>query len=314
MIAVRHAKEVSMTVAVVTDSTSALPLDIAQRWGIRLVSLTVTIGGQAYRDSDSLVETALANFVEDVHTAGVRPGEFLRELTTARHGDADDPVHEAVIVTVTERLSSINASARLAAGSADLPVEVVDSGSAAGGLALVAIAAAKQAKAGGSLAEVAETARNAAATVRLLGCMKSLDRLVASGRIPSMAGAATRRLGLWPMFELRKGSIRPMHPARSIAGALERIAQTCVRSEGDQYNADVADLIVLDAGLPEEADAFLAMMKQRIPTGEAFRAPFSTAMTVHTGSGVIGLAWRWRHNDVATSPQESPPSGNSQPQ
>jgi DegV family protein with EDD domain len=283
-----------VTVAVLTDTTSALPLGAAQRWGIRLVPLSVTIGGQAYRDGDAAIDTLLEQHISDVHTAGPRPGEFIRELAAARHGEPGDVVDGAVIITVAQSLSSTYASARLAAGAAGLPVEIVDSGTAAGGQALVALAAAEQARAGGSLADVAKTARDAAAAVRLVGCMRSLDRLVASGRVPGIAGAATRRLGLWPMFELRGGSIRPLRPTHNAAGALERIAGMCARSRSDRDDSVVADVIVLDSKLPAEADALLSRMRQLVPTRYALRAPFGTAMTVHTGPGVLGLAWFWR--------------------
>jgi DegV family protein with EDD domain len=283
-----------VTVAVLTDTTSALPPGTARRWGIRLVPLTVTIGGQAHRDGDGAIEALLDGHAADVHTAGPRPGEFVRELAAAQDGQRPGAADAAVIVTVAENLSSTHASARLAAGQAGMPVEVVDSGTAAGAQALVALAAAEQARAGGGLAEVARAAREAAATVRLVGCLTSLDRLVASGRVPGIARVATRHLGLRPMFELRGGSVRPLTPARGGRGARERIAGMCARGQAGRDGPAVADVVVMDSGLPGEADALLARVEERVPAGLVLRASFGSAMTVHTGPGVLGLAWRWR--------------------
>ncbi len=284
-----------MTVAVLTDTTSALPPDAAAAWGIRLVPLTLTVGGQTYRDGE-IDPKSLGDDASTLRTAGPTPGEFVRELTAAaeatRGGDGEDD--GAVIITVARSLSSTHACALLAAEASGIPVEVVDSGTAAGGQALVAIAAAQEASAGAGLAEVAKAAKDAAATVRLVGCVTSLDRLVASGRVPEIAGAATRRLGLWPMFELRGGKVRPLRPARSAEGAMDRIAGICARSGPDSGRSGVADVIVLNSGLPGDAELLRRRVRQRIHTGFELSSPFGSAMTVHTGTGVIGLAWLWR--------------------
>lgn len=289
-----------MTVAVLTDTTSALPEREARAWGITLVPLTVSVGDRTYRDGEIAPELLLADHGAVLHTAGPSPGEFVRQLGPAGGAAAvaGAAAQGALIITVAESLSSTYASARLAAASSGVPVEIVDSGTAAGGQALVAIAAAERARAGAGLAEVTKAAREAAARVRLVGCMRSLDRLVASGRIPEMVGAATRRLGLWPMFELSGGRIRPVRPARSASTAIERLADACARSASDWPDSGgvdgVADVVVLDSGLPDAATRLLARVRERVRTGYELRTPFGSAMTVHTGTGVLGLAWLWR--------------------
>jgi fatty acid kinase fatty acid binding subunit len=285
-----------VTVAVLTDSTSALPPAVAAAWRIRLVPLTLTVGSQTYRDGEVDTSTLHGDGGTSLRTAGPTPGEFVRELSAAADAapGADGGDDGAVIITVARSLSSTHASALLAADAAGMPVEVVDSGTAAGGQALVAIAAAQEASAGGGLAEVAKAAEDAAASVRLVGCTASLDRLVASGRVPEIAGAATRRLGLWPMFELCGGRVRPLRPARGAAGAMERIAAMCARSGPDSGRSGVADVIALNSGLPGDAEVLLGRVRQRIHTGYELVTSFGTAMTVHTGTGVLGLAWLWR--------------------
>jgi len=306
-----------VTVAVLTDTTSALPDREAAEWGIHLVPLTVTVDGRTYRDGEIAPEHLVgADQPTALHTAGPSPGEFVRQLesamapSSATAGGADigaagaeGGADGAVIITVAEALSSTYACARLAAGSSALPVEIVDSGTAAGGQALVALAAAQQARAGAGLAEVAKAARDAAAKVRLVGCMRSLDRLVASGRVPEIAGVATRRLGVWPMFELSAGRIRPLRPARSAVSAIDRIADMCGRGATERSRSGgedvVADVIVLDSGLPDAAVKLLARVRERARTGYELSTPFGSAMTVHTGTGVLGLAWLWRPRTAA---------------
>ena len=74
-------------------------------------------------------------------------------------------------------------------------------------------------------------------------------------------------------------------------GATERS-----RSGGEDV---VADVIVLDSGLPDAAVKLLARVRERARTGYELSTPFGSAMTVHTGTGVLGLAWLWRPRTAA---------------
>lgn len=143
-----------MTVAVITDTAASISRRLADEWNVRLVPLAVMVAGRTYRDT----EVDLASLpAARITTSGPPPGEFLAALADARDG--------AVIVTVAASLSSGHASARAATTAMDVPVEIVDSGTAAGAQALVVLAAAERANRGAGVAEVAEAARAAAGDV-----------------------------------------------------------------------------------------------------------------------------------------------------
>src|ERR671919_1457704 len=164
-----------MSVVVVTDTTASVGPRLATEWGIRLVPLTVTVAGRSYRDDEIDVST-LAE--ARVTTAGPPPGDFLAAL--------QDPPAGAVVVTVAGSLSSTNAAARVAASLTDVPVEVVDSTTAAGGQAPVRLAAVDSSARGGDVHEVGDAARAAAEEVRLVGCLDSPARLARPGRGPGI--------------------------------------------------------------------------------------------------------------------------------
>lgn len=277
-------------VVVITDSTASLTPELAAQWHVRLVPLTVVVDGQAFRDNEVDL-AALAG--RRASTAGPPPGDFIAALK-------DAPA--AVIVTVAGSLSSTLAAASAAAQAADIPVEIVDSGSAAGAQALVVRAAVDVASAGGDAAQVAAAARAAARDVRLAGFLETLDGLVRSGRVPGVAAAAARTVGLQFMFELRSGRIRPMRPASSRTAAIDRLIQMCL---ADRRPGLVADLVLLGPlgpaadGEPSAMDELRGRLEQvvgagRLPVGRQYAGSFGTAILVHTGPRVNGLAWRWR--------------------
>jgi DegV family protein with EDD domain len=269
-----------MSVLVVTDTTASLSPELGAQWGVPLVPLTVTVAGRSYRDTEIDVSTLSE---ARATTAGPPPGEFLAALQDAPDG--------AVIVTVAASLSSTNAAARVAASLSDVPVEVVDSTTAAGAQALVVLAAVDRAAEGGDLREVADAARTAAKEVRLVGCLEDLDGLARSGRVPGLAALAARKAGLQFIFTLREGSIKPIKPAASRAAALDRMVDLCVSSERP---GSVTDLVVLGqaAGLEERLDR--AVVASQLTIGHRFVSTFGSAITLYTGPHITGLAWRPR--------------------
>jgi DegV family protein with EDD domain len=269
-----------MSVVVVTDTTASVDPGLATEWGIRLVPLTVTVAGRSYRD-DEIDASTLAG--ARATTAGPPPGHFLAALQDAPAG--------AVIVTVARSLSSTNAAARVAASLTDVPVEVVDSTTAAGGQALVVLAAVDSAARGGDVREVGDAARAAAKEVRLVGCLDSLDGLARSGRVPGIAAFAARKAGLQFMFSLQDGSIRPMMPAASRAAAFDRMVQMCVSSRRAGL---VADVVVLGRSPELEERLERAVGSHQLTIGRRFVGTFGSATTLYTGPGVAGLAWRWQ--------------------
>ena len=178
-------------------------------------------------------------------------------------------------------------SARRTIGS---DVRVVDTGTAAGAQALVVLAAADCAARGGTLDEVEAVAREAVGRVRLVASVPNLDHLVRSGRVPDLAGRAGRALGLAPLFEFRDGAAHVMRPARGLDAAIERMVARCRR----EARAGCAwQVVALHAQSPEAAEKLLARVEEELAPATVFVASFGVVMVVHTGPGLIGLAWQW---------------------
>jgi len=113
---------------------------------------------------------------------------------------------------------------------------------------------------------------------------------VRSGRVPNIAGWAGKRLGLAPMFEFRDGGAHPLRPARGVDAAIERIVMRWHRSQVDGAALHVA---ALHAEAPEIAQRLLDEVEAKVQPRAAFCASFGTVMVVHTGPGLVGLAWWW---------------------
>lgn len=278
-----------MTVAVITDGAAALPPELAAEAGIVVVPMWLQVGGASYREDRIPLEEVVARLDEGVTTSGPSPGD-LRDAI-----EANLTPEGALVLTVSRRVSGVHGTALLAAQPFGPAVRVMDTGTAAGGQGLVALAAATAARAGGSLDDVEAAARRAAGRVRLVAALEDLDRLVRGGHVPGLAAWAGRTLGLRPLVELRAGRIRPLRPARGEEGAIERIVAACL--EGGRGGGRL-HAAVMHALAPAAAGWLLARLRAAVEPATAYVGPFSSVMVAHTGPGLVGLAWWWEEAGV----------------
>jgi DegV family protein with EDD domain len=258
-----------MTVGVVTDSGASLPADLAATWRIQIVD----------QHSETLGDR--------VTTAAPSPGEFLRAVERTA-------CDEVVVLTVSSRVSATWNSARLAAADSPVPLDVIDTETAAGAQALVVLAAAQAAAAGADRAAVRAAASDAVGGVHLVAVVEGLHHLVRSGRVPGVAGWAGRMLGLKPLFEFRHGVARPLRPAASREAALTRIVGLWRRSARHADQRDLLHAAALHADAEADAERLLERIGEEHELTTELVLEFSEVMTAHTGPGLVGLAWWWQ--------------------
>lgn len=266
-------------VAIVTDSASDLPPDIAESSGIRVVPLTVTFGSRPLLDGVDLPAEAYWDRLaesRELPTTASPPPEALTETyeTVGRHSDGVVSIH------LSGGLSRTADSARLAAARASVPVEVVDSRSVSLGEGLVALAAARAALDGADLAGTAAAARSAVARLVLSAALDTVEFLRRGGRVGRAGAALSGLLRIRPVLVLEDGVPVLAARARTRARALE-------------------EAVALVAGPAETAAVFHA----RAPEAEAVAARVVEACGVrplvgligavtgtHLGPGAVGLA------------------------
>ena len=141
-----------MRVRVVTDSTSDLPPEVARDLGITVVPAQIQFGEQVFLDG---VELTSDEFYRRLQSSPVLPKTSPASISTfqsvyrrlAEEADAIISIH------VVARLSVTYDIARQASADLKCPIAVVDSQTASMACGLLAIIAAKAARAGESLKE-----------------------------------------------------------------------------------------------------------------------------------------------------------------
>jgi DegV family protein with EDD domain len=275
-----------MPVAVVTDSTSYLPKEMAEEQGIRVVALEVRLGDRVGREGIDIdaaeLSAALADRHLDVQTSRPTPAEFAECYRAAFDGGAD----EVVSVHLSRELSGTWDAARMAAEEVGAGrVHVVDSRSTAMGLGFAVLAAADAARVGAAGAEVAAAAEAVAARCRLFFSVETLDRLRRGGRIGAAAAFVGTALAVKPLLHVAQGRIVPLEKVRTTARAAQRLVELAVRAAGD----GPVDLAVHHLAAATRAEEVAARLRERLQVARLLVSEVGAVIGAHVGPGLLGV-------------------------
>ena len=275
-----------MTVRIVTDSTSDLPAEAAERFGITVVAQNVHVGTETYKDNVTITPddfySMLASSNELPKTSQASPGDF-KEVYDSLGKDADG----IVSIHVSSELSGTYNSAVQGAAqtTAECPVEIVDTRQVSMGLGIVVTAAADAAQRGASHEEVVSAANDAAGRVQCFCLFETLEFLEKGGRIGKAQAMIGSVLKIKPMIIIRDGEVQQLGKGRTFAKALGKMKQTA------HDFAPVEALSVMYSTTPEAAGRVADDLGELLPEGtDPTVTRFGPALGVYTGPGAIGIA------------------------
>ena len=275
-----------MSIRVVTDSSSDMPRDVAEQYGISVIPQKIIFGTEELRGGIDITGDEFYKRVSSSPalptTSQASPGEF-KELYESIAAGADG----IVSVHVSGALSGTVNSARSGGDQAEIecPVEVVDSMQAGMGTGLVAIAAAKAALGGGDMQQVLSAAEDAASRCETYVLLDTLEYLQKGGRIGKARAMLATLLSIKPMIILREGIVDELGKERSHRKGMARL-----RRVTEEF-APLDELSVNYTTTPEEARAFAEQLRSLLPEGkEPLVAQIGPAVGTYTGPSAIGIA------------------------
>jgi DegV family protein with EDD domain len=273
----------TMTVHVVTDSTSDIPREIVDRYGITVVPLTITFGTESFRDGlDLTADEFYERLQSSKHlptTSQPPPALFQYAYThLVTRG-------EVVSVHLSHKFSGTIETARAAAREvAPDKITIVDSGLASMALGLCVIAAAKMAREGATQADCAATAESVASRVRLLVAFETLEYLRRGGRIGRASAFVGGLLKLKPVLTIQDGETHPVTRVRSRQKAMDELFTLAAPGKR------IDEAAVLHTTTPQDADDLANRVREAHPGVPLIVGRFGPALGVHGGPGMVGIA------------------------
>jgi DegV family protein with EDD domain len=258
-------------VAVCTDSSALFASGIAERLGVTLVPIGVTLDGEVYRsgDADDFYSRLSAGAIAT--TSLPSPGVFVNAYRAAAARGAES----VLSVHVDARVSATAASAELAAGEVEIPVIVVDSGTVSFGLGACVSAAVAAVSSGASAGEAAREARRLGRTMKSIFVTASAP----NGRVRAGVG--------WAVLTFRDGVATPDAVHDSATAATEAMAARILSDAGPR-GAAVGHAAA--AVLPW-ADALAELLAADPATDSVERYRVTPPVGAHTGPWSFGAFW-----------------------
>jgi len=280
-------------VAILTDSTCCLPKELVEKYDICVVPLEIVYEGKSYRDGIDMTPGEVYRIMrkrENLPTTSTpSAGVFLeayRQLSRKA---------ESVLCITLTSLQSQTFEAAVAAREMakeempDTTVEVFDSRAVSGALGFIVLEAARVASQGAGLAQAAEAARDMMGRVNFFAMLDTLYYLARLGRIARAAAWAGAVLSMKPIVEHSPaiGETTPVARPRTKTRGIERMLEIMAQRMGDSK----VHVMVHHADELEEAEKLAAEIRSRFSCVELYLSEFTPVMGVHTGPGLLAIAF-----------------------
>ena len=288
MVLQQRSAESPSRLAVVTDSAADLPVAIAERFGIHIVPVRVSLDGRDYLDRLGLTAgefyRRMATSARLPQTSQPPPGDFRRLFD---HVLAYQP--GAVYVGVSRALSGTLQSGETAARCRDKPARCIDSAHVSAGQALLAWRAGEMAAAGADADAIEREVQRLRPLTITWAMARDISHAVRGGRIPRWAGPVVRWSGLTPIAAVSAaGTLKVAGGLFAKQGAPEAFARYIGKRTP---KAAGWRLVVGHSDALADGERLLAALRARLPVLEAHLVEVGPAVGAHAGPGtlVVGL-------------------------
>jgi len=278
-------------IAIITDSIACLTRESVEQYRIGIVPISIYFGDKTYRDWIDITPTeAYKLFLQDpdrFNTSPASPGHFLEV-----YREVSNYADSILCITLSSKLSTGYQMACVAKEQAktELPhtsIEVLDSQTVTAAEGFVALAAARAAAAGKSLAEVTKLAEQIRDKVNFALLLDTIRHVYRTGRIPKIAAQVGSFLSIKPILTMSSGLVHFAGAVRNKEHGVDRIIQMVKR----KVRQKPVHIAVMHAYALEEAQKLMERLRSEFNCIELWLTEFSPVMGYATGTGTIGFAF-----------------------
>lgn len=271
-----------MSVSIVVDSASDLPVEEADRLGIVRVPLTISFGSDEFQDGVELTReqfwARMATEAALPRTAAPAPEQFRAVFAQALESGADG----VVCVNLAQEFSATHQAAVAAAGEFGDRVRVIDTRTLTLSEGLVALAAAEAAHAGADLEACVEVATSVRDRVVTVGSLDSLENLRKGGRIGAAQALVGTLMSFKPLIEVRNGGIEPAGRVRTRKNAIAAL-MSLVEGRGP------FDRVGLVHAMAQDLEVVRAEVERVTGHDDVVVSVMGATIGTHAGPGALGI-------------------------
>lgn len=277
-------------IAIVTDTDSSLPVELAAQYGIRQVPITIHFGEESYTSNLDIDDAKVFEIIDRVGkiptTAAPPPAGFAKAYEEAFDEGADAVVCICVSAEISGTFNSAKTACELFPGK---EIEVIDSRNLSMGQGFMTLIAAEMAADGASVAEIVAAVNDAGTRMHTFGVLATLKYLAMSGRVGKLAAGMASTLNIKPILKVGEGKLDMLEKVRTQKKAFKRLVQLAIIEMGEN---NIERLALAHVNNPEGAQLLKDMLCESLPCpDDVMIVSFGAGLSVHTGAGMVAVAF-----------------------
>ncbi len=282
-------------VAIITDSISAVPAEMAQKYGIGIVSAHVIMDGKDYPDTEVDMEKVYVRLKEKENlptTSAVTTGQFLQA-----YQELSQRAEAIIFISVTSVFSATYGAAIQAREMVreKLPrtiIEVIDSCTVTAAQLLIVLQAARAAAQGKSLSEVIEVINNLIPRINLLSTRDTLfylDKggLVFEARSWAEAESQSSFRAIVEIDTSTGGKTKPVARAKTKTQIMNKMADIARERMGSKKLCAA----IVHTHVPDQAEQLRKTVLSQFQCDEFYVTEAIGATAVKNGRGLTDFAF-----------------------
>ena len=278
----------SEKIIISTDSTSDIPVELQEKYGIITVPLHVVLDGKTYDDLVNITPDDIYAHFEKTGNLPKTSAVNMQEYIDKFKPYVDDG-YTIIHFNIGSALSTSHQQCKLA-GRELGNVYAVDSCSLSGGTALLAIEAAEMAQQGRGAEEIVEAVSKKTSKLKCNFIVDKLNYLHAGGRCSSVAVLGANLLGIKPCIEVSNedGSLAV---GKKYRGKLTKVLTQYVNEKlADGANLYRKRAFLVHAGMPKETiDELYQLMQEKNCFDEIIIIRTGCTISSHCGPDTMGI-------------------------
>ena len=276
-------------IKIVTDTTSGLPLELAQAHDIPVLPQIIIFGEETYRD-DTEMDTRM--FLQKLRASPTLP------KTAAPPPALYNPIFERLLAEGYRTIICLHPSSELSGtvrsaltAAQDFPgadIRVVDTRTIAAPLATAVLLAARWAREGVDADTIIARVQDLLARQRVYFVVDTLEYLHRGGRIGGAQALLGGLLQVKPILTLRDGRVEPFEQQRTQRRALARLRELVL---GECPRTPESYLAVMHADAEATARELAADFSAQLGIRDVPIYELPPAIVTHAGPGVLAVSY-----------------------
>lgn len=277
-----------MKIAVMTDSTSYIPVKLREKLNIHMVPLSVMFGDETYQEEIDITAGEFYEKMREYKSLPTTSQPSIGYVTKKLEQLAED--YDAVISVHLSSGISGTYNAVVSAGEMvdGIDLYAFDSESSCYVQAFYIIEAVEMAKQNKTPGEIMARLNEMKQTMRAYFMVDDLTNLMRGGRLSNAQAIVGSLLQVKPILHFADKKIVPFEKIRTRKKALNRIIGML---EEDAIAAKELKVCFIHGNNEQAAKELEAEFNEKYPTIETTISYFGPVIGTHLGEGAIGVGW-----------------------